>query len=105
MKRKRYTDEQIAYVLQQAEAGTPIKEVCRKLGVSEQTFYTWRRKFAGMGVAELRELRQLRHENRKLKQLVADLSLDKHKRCCQKGVKPARKRQVVRYLQDGSVSV
>jgi putative transposase len=49
-----------------------------ELGVSEQTFYTWRRKFAGMGVAELRELRQLRHENRKLKQLVADLSLDKH---------------------------
>lgn len=49
--------------MRQAEAGTPIKEVCRKLGVSEQTFYTWRRKFAGMGVAELRELRQLRHEN------------------------------------------
>ena len=64
MKRKRYTDEQIAYALRQAEAGTPIKEVCRKLGVSEQTLYTWRRKFAGMGVAELRELRQLRHENR-----------------------------------------
>ncbi len=61
-----------------AAAGTPIKEVCRKLGVSEQTLYTWRRKFAGMGVAELREQRQLRHENRKLKQLVADLSLDKH---------------------------
>ena len=48
MKRKRYTDEQIAYALRQAESGTPIKEVCRKLGVSEQTFYTWRRKFAGM---------------------------------------------------------
>ena len=77
MKRKRYTDEQIAYALRQAEAGTPIKQVCRKLGVSEQTLYTWRRKFAGMGVAELRELRQLRHENRKLKRLVADLSLDK----------------------------
>ncbi len=78
MKRRRYTDEQIAYALQQAEAGTPITEVCRKLGVSAQTFYTWRRKFAGMGVPELRELRQLRSENRKLKQLVADLSLDKH---------------------------
>jgi putative transposase len=78
MKRKRYTDEQIAYALRQAEAGTPIREVCRKLGVSETTFYAWRRKFAGMGVAELRELRHLRNENAKLKRLVADLSLDRH---------------------------
>ena len=78
MKRKRYTDEQIAYALRQAEAGTPVTEICRKMGVSQQTFYTWRRKFAGMGVAELRELRQLREENRRLKGLVADLSLDKH---------------------------
>ena len=76
--KKRYTDEQIAYALRQAEAGTPIREVCRKLGVSEATFYNWRRKFAGMGVAELRELRHLRQENAKLKKLVADLSLDKH---------------------------
>jgi len=78
MKRKRYTDEQIAYALRQAESGTPVAEICRKMGVSQQTFYTWRRKFAGMGVSELRELRQLREENKKLKQLVADLSLDKH---------------------------
>ena len=78
MKRKRYTDEQIAYALRQTESGTPVTEICRKLGVSQQTFYTWRRKFAGMGIAELRELRQLREENKKLKQLVADLSLDKH---------------------------
>jgi len=78
MKRKRYTDEQIAYSLRQAEAGTAVTEICRKMGVSQQTFYTWRRKFAGMGVAELRELRQLREENRRLKGLVADLSLDKH---------------------------
>ena len=78
MKRKRYTDEQIAYALRQAESGTPVTEICRKLGVSQQTFYTWRRKFAGMGVSELRELRQLREENKKLKELVADLSLDKH---------------------------
>jgi putative transposase len=78
MKRKRYTDEQIAYALRQAESGTPVAEICRKMGVSQQTFYTWRRKFAGMGVSELRELRQLREENKKLKQLVADLNLDKH---------------------------
>ena len=62
----------------QAESGTPAVEVCRKLGVTEQTFYRWKRKFAGMGVVELRRLRQVEEENRKLKQLVADLSLDKH---------------------------
>lgn len=78
MKTKRYTDEQIAYALRQAEAGTKVTELCREMGVSQQTFYSWRRKYAGMGVAELRELRQLRQENRRLKQLVADLSLDKH---------------------------
>lgn len=78
MRKSRYTDEQIAYALRQAEAGTKVTELCRKLGVSQQTFYSWRRKYAGMGVAELRELRQLRQENRRLKQLVADLSLDKH---------------------------
>ena len=78
MKKSRFTEQQVAYALRQAESGTPVTEICRKLGVSQQTFYTWRRKFAGMGVAELRELRQLREENKKLKELVADLSLDKH---------------------------
>jgi putative transposase len=70
-----YTEEQIAYVLRQAEAGTPVVEVCLKLGVSEQTFYRWKRRFAGTGVAGLRLVED---ENRKLKQLVADLTLDKH---------------------------
>ncbi len=78
MKRKRYSGEQIVYALRQAEAGTVVVEICRKLGVSEQTFYRWRKKYSGVGVSELRELRQLREENRKLKLLVADLSLDKH---------------------------
>ncbi len=77
MKRKRFTEEQISYALKQAESGTPVTEVCRKLGISEQTFYRWKRKFAGMGVAELRRLKQLEQENKKLKQLVADLTLDK----------------------------
>ena len=77
MKRKRFTDEQIAFSLRQAESGTPVKEVCRKMGISEQTFYRWKKKYAGLGVAELRRLKQLEEENRKLKQLVADLSLDK----------------------------
>src|SRR6185503_8462395 len=78
MKKAAFSEEQIAYALRQAEAGTPVVEVCRKLGVSEQTFYRWKRQFAGMGVVELRRLRQVEEENRKLKQLVADLSLDKH---------------------------
>lgn len=77
MRKTAFTEEQIAYALRQAEAGTTVVEVCRKLGVTEQTFYRWKRKFAGMGVAELRRLRQLEEENRKLKQLVADLTLDK----------------------------
>ena len=78
MPKKGFTEEQIVYALRQAEAGTPVLEVCRKLGVTEQTFYRWKRKFAGLGMAELRKLRQLEEENRKLKQLVADLTLDKH---------------------------
>jgi len=77
MKRKRYTEAQIAFALRQAESGTPVAEVTRKMWISEQTFYRWKKKFAGMGVAEVRRLKQLEEENKKLKQLVADLSLDK----------------------------
>jgi putative transposase len=73
---KQYTEEQIAFALRQAESGTPVAEIIRRLGVSEQTFYRWKKQFAGLGVAELRRLRTLEEENRKLKQLVADLSLD-----------------------------
>ncbi len=77
MKKSRFTDEQIAHALRQAEAGTPVAEITRKLGVSEATFYAWKKKFGSLGTAEIRELRQLREENSKLKRLVADLSLDK----------------------------
>ena len=77
MKKSRFTEQQIAFALRQAEGGASVREVCRKLGVSEQTFYRWKKKFAGMGIAEVRKLKQLEEENRKLKQLVADLSLDK----------------------------
>jgi putative transposase len=77
MKSSRYSPEQVAFAMRQAESGTPVPEVCRKMGIAEQTFYRWKKKYAGMGVAEVRKLRVLEEENRKLKQLVADLSLDK----------------------------
>lgn len=78
MKKSRYTEEQIAFALKQAETGTPVAEVIRRLGVSEQTFYRWKKVYGGLSVGELRRVKQLEDENRKLKQLVADLSLDKH---------------------------
>jgi putative transposase len=77
MKSSRYTPEQVAFAMRQAESGTPVPEVCRKMGIAEQTFYRWKKKYAGMGVAEVSKLRILEEENRKLKQLVAELSLDK----------------------------
>jgi putative transposase len=75
---ERHTEEQIVRALREAEAGKKVGDVCRELGVSPQAFYNWKRRFAGLGLTELRELRQLREENRKLKTLVADLTLDKH---------------------------
>jgi putative transposase len=78
MKKSRYTDEQIAFALKQAETGTPVAEVIRRMGISEQTFYRWKRVYGGLGVGELTRLKQLENENQQLKQLVADLSLDKH---------------------------
>jgi putative transposase len=77
MPRRRYTEEQIGFALRQAEGGTPVPELCRKLGVAEATFYRWKKQFAGLGIAEIRRLKQLEEENRRLKQLVADLTLDK----------------------------
>ena len=77
MRKSHYTEEQIAFALRQAEQGTPVAEVTRKMGISEQTFYRWKKKYAGLGTSELRRLKQLEEENRKLKKLVADLSLDK----------------------------
>jgi putative transposase len=77
MKKSKFTDEQIAFALRQAETGTRVSEICRKFGICEATFYAWKKKFGGLGVSELRRLRQLEDENRRLKRLVADLSLDK----------------------------
>jgi putative transposase len=77
-KGKRYSEEQIIYALRQTEGGRWVAEVCRELGVTEQTYHRWKRQYAGMGVTELQELRKLREENTSLRKLVADLSLDKH---------------------------
>jgi putative transposase len=78
MKRSRFSEEQVAYALRQAEGGTAVADVCRQLGVSEATFYAWKKKYAHLGISELRRMRQLEDENRRLKGLVADLTLDKH---------------------------
>lgn len=77
MKRSKFTEAQIVFALKQAETGVKVAEVCRKLGISQPTFYNWKKKFGGVGVNELRRLRQLEEENSNLKKLVADLSLDK----------------------------
>jgi putative transposase len=77
MKTSKFTDEQIAFALRQAETGTKVAEVCRKMGISDATFYIWKKKYGGLGISELRRLKQLEEENRQLKKLVADLSLDK----------------------------
>ncbi len=77
MKRSRFSEEQIAYALRLAESGTPVVDVCRQIGVSEATYYTWKKKFGDLGVSELKRLRMLEDENARLKRIVADLTLDK----------------------------
>ncbi|ECI6491457.1 IS3 family transposase [Salmonella enterica subsp. enterica] len=103
MKKTRYTEEQIAFALKQAEISTRVREVCRKMGISEATFYNWKKKFAGPGVTELRRLRQLEDENQRLKKLVAELSLDKEmlqEVLKPKVLRPAQKRQAVTFLRE-----
>jgi putative transposase len=78
MKKSRFTEEQIAFALKQHEAGVTVAEITRRLGVSEQTFYRWRKKYGVLAPSEVRRLKQLEDENRRLKQMVADLTLDRH---------------------------
>ena len=78
MKRSRFSEEQVAYALRQTESGTPVGDVCRQLGVSEATFYVWKKRYGHLGVNEVRRVRQLEEENSRLKRVVADLTLDKH---------------------------
>jgi putative transposase len=77
MRTSRFSNEQIVQALRQAESGTAVAEICRKLNITETTFYRWKKRFTGLDVSEVRELKSLRDENRKLKELVADLTLDK----------------------------
>jgi putative transposase len=76
MKRSKFTEQQIVRVLKQAEAGVPVKDRCRKIGISDQTFYNWKAKYGGLGVSELKRLRELEAENAKLKKMYADLALE-----------------------------
>lgn len=78
MKKSRFTEEQILFALKQVEAGRAVGEVCRQMGISEATFYVWKKRYGNLGLLEVRELRQLRDENARLKRLVADLTLDRH---------------------------
>ena len=80
MKRSKFSEEQIVYAIRQAEASTPVGDLCRQLGVSDATFYAWKKKYAHLGVSELRRLRKLEEETNRLTRFVADLSLDKHMR-------------------------
>jgi putative transposase len=77
VKRSRFTEAQIAFALKQQELGVAVEEICRKLGISDATFYNWKKKYSGLGPSELRRLKQLEEENTKLKRLVADFSMDK----------------------------
>lgn len=77
MKRSKFSEEQIVYAIKQVEVGVPIAELCRKYGISQQTFYRWRNKYGGLAASELKRLKELERENTQLKKLVADLSLDK----------------------------
>jgi len=77
VKKSRFTEQQMAYALQQQELGTSVDEICRKMGIAQATFFVWKKKYAGLGPPELRRLKQLEEENSKLKKLVAELSLDK----------------------------
>ena len=97
-----HTEQEILGVLREVESGDTVVEICRKHGISQQTFYLWKKKYAGLGLNELRKLRQLRDENAKLKRLVADLSLDRHvlqEVVAKKTARPRARRELAEWAQ------
>ena len=102
MKKFRYSEEQVAYTLRLAESGTPVADVCRQMGIAEATFYLWKENYGSLGVPEVRELRQMREENSRLKRLVADLTLDKQilQEVIRNTLRPARRRELAQWIQD-----
>ncbi|MDC7692792.1 IS3 family transposase [Asticcacaulis sp. DXS10W] len=109
MKKSKFTESQIAFILKQADDGVAVAEVCRKAGISDATFYNWRKKYAGLMPSEMRRMRQLEEENAKLKRIVADLSLDKamlQDVPRKKALRPAARRELVdRVIATWQVSV
>ena len=101
MNRSKFSEEQSVYAIRQAEAGTSVGDLSCQLGVSEAFFYSGKKKYAHLGVSELRRLRQLEEKNSLLKRLVADLSLDKHilSEALRKSLRPARRRDLVQWFQ------
>ena len=103
MPKKGHTEEQIVAVLRQVEAGARVDDICRKVEISQATYYLWKRQYSGVGVSELRELRQLREENGRLKRLVADLSMDRQilqEVVSKKTVRPRARRKLARWAQE-----
>ena len=103
MKKTRFSEEQIAFALRLGDSGTPLAEVCRQIGISEATFYVWKKKYAALGVAELRRLKMLEDENARLKRIVADLTLDRQLFAgggAQKAPKPLRRRELAGCIRD-----
>ena len=105
MKKSKFTEAQIVFALRQSETGVTVAEVCRKMGISEATYYNWKRKYGGLGTSELRRLRELEAENQQLKRLVADLlARQAYGRAAggdpKKALKPAKRRELARYLMD-----
>jgi putative transposase len=109
MKASKFSEAQIAFVLKQAEDGAAVAEVCRKAGISQATYFNWKKKYAGLMPSEMKRLRQLEDENAKLKRIVADLSLDKamlQDVLSKKALKPGRKRELVdKVRSDWKVSI
>jgi putative transposase len=102
MKKSRFSEEQITYALRQADSGTPVADICRQLGVSEASFYHWRKKFGNLGISGMREMRQLREENARLKRLVADLTLRQtysRRSAAKKSLRPARRRMLACWIR------